>query len=445
MLPNKWEPRFYQLPTLNALDNGILRVANVWHRRAGKDSCALNYTAKAAHTRVGVYWHLLPTQKQAREVVWTNIDKQGRRMIDQAFPKELRKRTLEDEMMIEFKNGSIWKLRGADNFDSNVGANPAGIVFSEYAITDPRAWDYMQPILLENGGWAWFISTPRGKNHWYKMYQNALKDPLWYADFWAADRTGILTAEQIDQVRRTGMSEQRIQQEFYCSFEVENEGSIFGNQMVQAEKEGRITSVPYNASYPVETAWDFGLRDQTAIWFIQRIRNQINFIDFVCDRNKLFPHYLNIVNSKPYSYSRHIAPHDGKRVNYGDGSSLKSIAQNHGINFVDAPKLSVMDGEEAGRAMLSKCWFDEVKCKYGIEALKHHHREYDEEKMVLKQKPVEDWSVDPCDAFRTYAVTPETWGGVPAWAQQLMGNSQMGHNGGPPMQQPYDPLGAYRN
>jgi phage terminase large subunit len=445
-LPNKWAPRHYQLPDLAALDNGKKRVISIWHRRAGKDSAGLNHSARAAHHRVGVYWHLLPTQKQAREVVWTNVDKQGRRMIDQAFPKELRKRTLEDEMMIEFKNGSFWKLRGADNFDSNVGANPAGIVFSEYALTDPRAWDYMRPILLENEGWAWFNTTPRGKNHVFDMLENAKTDPLWHWSVWPVDKTGILTQEQIDQERREGMSEARIQQEYYCRFDVANEGSVFGNQMVQAEKDGRICSVPHDAAYPVETAWDFGLRDQTAIWFIQRVGKEIRFIDFVCDRNKLLPHYLNIVNSKGYSYSRHVAPHDVSRTNYGDGTSIFSIAQNHGVYFTQAPKLKVEDGEEAGRAMLSRCRFDAVKCSYGIKALKHHQREYDEEKKVLKSKPIEDWSIDPCDAFRTYAQTPEAYGGIPQWAQQFTqsGVPSIGHNGGPPMND-YDPLAQFRS
>lgn len=444
-LPNKWNPRFYQLPEFQALDNGIKRVASVWHRRAGKDSCSLNYTAKAAHERVGVYWHLLPTQKQAREVVWTNVDKQGRRMIDQAFPKELRKRTLEDEMMIEFKNGSFWKLRGADNFDSNVGANPAGIVFSEYSITDPRAWDYMRPILLENGGWAWFIFTPRGQNHAYDLFESAKANPLWHTSIWPVDRTGVLTPEQIQEERNSGMAEARIQQEYFCRFDVSNEGSVYGHQMTKAEKEGRVTSIPYDNRHPVETAWDFGLRDSTAIWFIQRVGKEVRFIDYICDRNKLLPYYLSLVHNRGYSYSRHVVPHDGSRTHYGDGSTFASIALNHGILFTQAPKLKVEEGEEAARTLLSRCWFDEVKCAHGIKALKHHHREWDEAAKTLSKLAVHDWSSDPCDAFRTYAVTPEGFGAVPDWARNIGQPGMMGHNGGPPMNSTYDPLGAYRN
>jgi phage terminase large subunit len=437
-LPNNWSPRHYQLPTLAALDSGIKRAISIWHRRAGKDSCALNHAAKSAHKRVGIYWHVLPTQKQARKVVWNNVDKQGRRMIDQAFPKELRKRTLDDEMLIEFKNGSFWQLIGGDNYDSNVGTNPCGVTFSEWAITDPRAWDFIRPILLENEGWSWFITTPRGKNHAYDMRMRAIDDPLWFTDVLTVDQTKVFSAEQIEQERREGMPESRIQQEYYCSFEVANEGTVFGREMGAAEKQERITNVPYDARYPVETAWDFGLRDATAIWFIQRIGKEVRFIDFICDRNKLLPHYLNLVNQRGYSYSRHIAPHDGNRQDFGSGNTFGSIAVQHGITFTYAPKLSVEDGIEAGRALLSRCWFDETKCGYGVKALKHHHREYDEELKVLSKNPVHDWSSDPCDAFRTYAVTPESYGGIPQWATNLLTPTNN------ESQQSYDPLGSYR-
>ncbi len=153
-LPHDWTPRFYQIPVMAYLDGGGTRAMSLWHRRAGKDSAGLNYAAKEMFRRPGVYWHLLPSQRQARKVVWNNVDRQGRRMIDQAFPEALRVRKLSDEMLIEFKNGSVWQLAGADNYDALVGANPVGVVFSEWALTNPQSWDFIRPILMENGGWA---------------------------------------------------------------------------------------------------------------------------------------------------------------------------------------------------------------------------------------------------------------------------------------------------
>src|SRR5690606_19233364 len=215
-LPHQWAPRFYQLPTLRDLDSGKKRAVCVWHRRAGKDSCAINYTAKEAHRRIGVYWHVLPTQKQARKVIWQGIDKQGRRIIDQAFPKELVKRSRDDEMMVEFKNGAIWQLVGGDNYDANVGSNPVGVVFSEWSITDPRAWEYVRPILAENGGWAWFIFTPRGKNHAFEMLEMAKSNPDWHTSLLTVDDTRAISREALQAELDAGMPLEKFRQEFYC-------------------------------------------------------------------------------------------------------------------------------------------------------------------------------------------------------------------------------------
>lgn len=128
-IPYKWKPRKYQMKLWHYLENGGKRAVAVWHRRAGKDSLSLNWTAVAAMQRVGVYWHMLPLQTQARKVVWDAIDKQGRRVIDQVFPKALRKSVNAQEMKIELLNGSIWQCVGSDNYNSLVGANPVGVVF----------------------------------------------------------------------------------------------------------------------------------------------------------------------------------------------------------------------------------------------------------------------------------------------------------------------------
>jgi hypothetical protein len=124
----------------------------VWHRRAGKDSTALNLTATAAMQRVGVYWHMAPTQRQVRKIVWDNIDQQGRRIIDQVWPKDIRTKSNDQEMKIELVNGSIWQCVGSDSYDALVGSNPVGVVFSEFSLADPTAWDYVRPILAQNGG-----------------------------------------------------------------------------------------------------------------------------------------------------------------------------------------------------------------------------------------------------------------------------------------------------
>ncbi|WP_386681852.1 hypothetical protein [Loktanella sp. R86503] len=209
------------------------RGAAVWHRRAGKDSCALNLTARDMFKRVGTYWHLFPEQTQARRAIWNGIDRQGRRIIDQFLPPEVRKRTNAQEMLIETVNGSMWQMAGSDNYDSLVGSNPIGVVFSEWSIANPEAWEYIRPILVENDGWALFIYTPRGRNHGYSTFMRALEADNWFSQSLSVEDTGLVTVQQIEDERQAGMSDAKVRQEFYCSFEAESDDQLIKFGLVQ--------------------------------------------------------------------------------------------------------------------------------------------------------------------------------------------------------------------
>lgn len=201
-LPNEWTPRAYQVPVLKYIDGGGTRAVLKWHRRSGKDDLALHLTAARMFRRVGTYWHVLPSYTQARKAIWDAVDpKKGIRRCDWAFPKILRERTNEQEMKITLKNGSVWQLLGSDNYNELVGTNPVGVVFSEYALCKPEAWSYLSPILEENGGFAIFISTVRGENHFTELYNYAEKTPGWFASRVDADQSGVFTTDQLEKVK----------------------------------------------------------------------------------------------------------------------------------------------------------------------------------------------------------------------------------------------------
>jgi len=415
-LPNDWEARPYQQRFFDYMfEDPPLedkRAITVYHRRAGKDSMALNFTAMATHMRVGTYWHMLPTLNQGRKVVWDGIDKFGRRMIDQAFPKDLRETTHNGEMQIKFKNGSIWQVVGSDNYDSVVGTNPVGVIMSEYAVADPDAWDFIRPILLENHGWAIFPYTPRGKNHGYDLYKMATTNKKWFCELLTVDDTfdnennPIMTPEMILEERNSGMAEELIQQEYFCSFEAAIKGAYYAKQMELARIEKRITDVPYNPDYPVETWWDIGLRDSTVIWFMQDLGTKYHAIDFYEMRGEPFTHYLKYVKEKPYVYSRHIGPHDIEQREYTSGKSRLEVADKHGISFEIAPRMTIKDGIDATRGMLGQVWFDATKCDRGIEALKSYRPKYHEDLKTVGITPIHDWASHPADAFRMGGVSP---------------------------------------
>lgn len=224
-LPFKFSPRVYQLPFLKAWDSGIKRFIIVWHRRSGKDKTVFSHIPKKMFERVGLYLYFLPTYTQAKKVIWTGADKDGFRFLDH-FPKEIIKNINETEMRIELLNGSIVQLVGSDNIDRIVGTNPIGVVFSEYSLMKPKVWEFIRPILAENGGWAVFIFTPRGMNHAWNLLQMALQNPLeWFTQILTAEDTKAISAQVLEQERKE-MPQDLYDQEYMCKF-IEGAGQFF--------------------------------------------------------------------------------------------------------------------------------------------------------------------------------------------------------------------------
>lgn len=415
-MPNDWDCREYQKPAWNYHDSGGKRSVLVWHRRAGKDSFALNFTAAEAIEKVGVYWHMLPTQRQARKVVWDGIDSDGRRVIDQVFPKEIVKSSRSQEMQKELINGSMWQLCGSDNYDALVGSNPVGVVFSEWSLCDPKAWDYVRPILAENGGWAIFIFTSRGKNHGFTMSEMARKNPSWFHsiltvdDTKRPDGTPVITQEAIQEDRDAGMSEDMIQQEYYCSFEVAIPGAYFAKEIASARADKRIGFIPIEPHIDVHTFWDLGISkgNEMVIWFVQAIGKEIRVINHYEADNEPMAHFIGYVNNfakeHNINYGEHHAPHDINVRDLMNGKKRIDTAREMGIVLRAVPRTTDLnDSIEATRRLFARCWFDENRCEKGIAALASYHREFDSKNNVYKNQPVHDWSSNSADAFRQMA------------------------------------------
>jgi phage terminase large subunit len=258
--------RPYQAEFMDYFEQGGKRAVWIIHRRGGKDLTALHTTCRMAHRRVGPYWHVFPTFSQARKSIWEGFTSEGQRILDLAFPAELVKSKNETEMKIELKNGSIWRLIGSDKIEV-VGAGPVGVVFSEYALAKPRAWDLIRPMLAENDGWAAFITTPRGRNHAWERYNDAKNDPRWFCDLKTLPDTKAYDPERtIAEARSSGMPEALIRQEYLCDWAAANVGSIWGDLVESLEKSGGIAEFQH-PSDGVFTSWDLGHTDATAIWF----------------------------------------------------------------------------------------------------------------------------------------------------------------------------------
>ena len=417
-LPNNWRPREYQRSAFNHMIRAEKggRAVCVWHRRAGKDDFCLHLAAVKAHQNIGNYWHMLPEYSQARKAIWDAVNPHtGKRRIDEAFPLELRATTREQEMQIVFKNGSTWQVVGSDSYNKLVGSTPRGVVFSEYSIANPAAWAYIRPILAENGGWAAFIYTPRGRNHGWTMYDQATKNDGWFAQKLTADDTGVFEPAILENERQEFIAtygddegDSFFRQEYHCSFDAALLGAIWGKWIERAETEGRVGLVPVDKFREVFTAWDIGYSDDTAIWFFQLdAGGALRIIDYYSKSGQAAEHYATVLMNRGYNYGRHYLPHDAWSATIqGAGKSVMAQLKAHGLQggFERVPREDVQAGIQAARYILPKCYFDKVKTKDGVECLRNYQRKWDDSRKCFSENPVHDWASHGSDAFRYLAL-----------------------------------------
>ena len=404
---NRFKAREYQADLVDALEKkGFTRLMAIWGRRSGKDICAFNLCIRESLRKIGTIYYMFPTYSQARKVIWDGIMSDGMRILD-FIPLEVIESQNSSEMKIRFVNGSILQLCGSDNYNALMGTNPRGIVFSEYALQDPMAYQFLRPILLANGGWAMFISTPRGKNHLWELYNIAKNNPSdWYCSKLTVEDTGHIPLEVIEREKADGLiSDDLIQQEYYVSFDLGVEGAYYTKYLDRMRLKGQIGAVPWESSFKVHTAWDLGVRDSTTIIFFQTIGQVVRIIDCYENTKHGLEHYVNIIKQKPYTYGKHIAPHDIRVTEWGTGMTRIEKARHLGLSYTIAPDLSIEDGIEAVRSCFSKVWIDEHNCVPLIKALESYRQEYDSKKKIYKSHPLHDWSSNFADAMRYLAIS----------------------------------------
>lgn len=437
-IPHLFSPRSYQIDPMRYIEAGGKRAVTVWHRRAGKDLTWLNVIICEMIRRpfCGTYLAIYPKLTQGRRDCWDAKTSQdsGGRPFRACFPPELVMESSETEMQITLKPmphqrphpipdgrggrkmvGSIFQVMGTDrdSIENLRGINCAGAVFSEYAEQNREAWELIiQPVLAENGGWAAFDFTPKGKNHAYDLYQMAKSNPSWFSSLLTIDDTRrnapgedgshIVSPEYIEQIRAEGIPEEVIQQEYYCDFSGFLKGTIYGDLIVAARKDNRITRVPCHTSYPVGACFDIGRSDGTAIWLYQRIGQEIRFIDYIEDQGKGADFYAHVLqNQKPYMLSRLILPWDAKMKGYSASLSTEEYFQKVLCRRVDiAEKCSIQTGIDMVRRCFSRMFFDEVKCAPGLIHLENYKRKWDDDKNDYSGDPIHDNHSHAADGIR---------------------------------------------
>jgi phage terminase large subunit len=374
----------------------------VAHRRAGKTlaciadvaTCAL--ATKKANAR---YAYIAPYHAQAKAVAWDYLKR---------ITREVATKVSESELQVELGNGSRIRLYGADNPDSLRGLYLDGVVLDEYGDMRPNVWgEIIRPLLTDRKGWAVFIGTPKGKNHFHAIHEGAQRSGEWLSLSLKASETGLIDAAELADARRQ-MTPEQYAQEFECAFDVPALGAIYATELAQAKTDKRITRVTYDGSALVHTAWDLGVGDATAIWFYQAVQGEIHLIDYYEASGKPITHYLGVLAQKPYVYGKHFVPHDAAGRELGTGKSIADMMRAQQVEPTVLKRENVETGINAVRVLFARCWFDADACAVGLDALMNYRRDFNDKLGEFKAAPVHDWASHGADAFRYLAMSAES-------------------------------------
>lgn len=412
--------RDYQKPIVSYFRKWGKRAVKIWHRRAWKDKVDWNICIEMSIRDVWWYAYILPTYAQGKKIIWDSIDKNGKKFRDHV-PPPLMIWDNWTELKVNLANWSFIQVLWSDNIDSLRGISPKWIVFSEYAFQNPTAWEVMRPILAENGWWALFNSTPNGKNHFYDLCKMAElshnTDWNWFYQKLTVEDTRdengkpIVSKEYIEEERRNGMSEEMIQQEYFCSFEVGAIGSYYADLMDKASMEWRICKLPLLDSQ-VDIYFDLWRNDQTAVWFKQNDWQFFNFINYYEDNGKHISKYFDYI--KEYLDKNRLKlwtlyfPHDSTQKHIEAEKSILEIAQetfgSHKVRYIERTR-AVQKDRDAVRAILSRCRFDIDNSKQWIRCLENYKKDWDDVKKVFREEHRHDWASHGADSFRSFAVS----------------------------------------
>lgn len=423
-LPNNWRPRPYQAAAWNYLERGGKLAELVWARRHGKDEVALHRTAVAAFERVANYWHMLPEAAQARKAIWDAVNPHtGKKRIDEAFPPALRRSTRDHEMLIVFLNGSTWQVVGSDNFNSLVGATPAGVVYSEWALANPAARAYLRPIFAENNGWQIFLTTPRGRNHAHTTLRAAQRVMMAGGDAFAqvidARDSGVFTPERLAIELAAYIADfgddygrAKFEQEYYCSFEAANLGAILARSIGIAEKQGRVGDHveydPYGA--PFDITADIGRRDSATWWFWQPKIGGYSVFDYDGGWGIDAEEWCGRLQERIIKYERAGArtalgtiwlPHDARAKTFAaKRSAVEIFVSAFGADHVKiTPASRISDRVNAARVLTPRVEFHETNCEKGLAGLRAWSYEYNEQTKIFSSEPRHDWASHDGDGY----------------------------------------------
>ena len=400
-----YKPREQLLPFHNRSQRYGLMVC---HRRFGKTvGCVGELILRAIYTKKkgAEFAYVGPFRQQAKKIAWSYL-KEFTEGIRQGPPRE-------SDLCITLLNGAKITIYGADNPDTIRGLFFDGVVIDEFGDCRPSLWkEVIYPTLMDRNGWAVFIGTPKGKNHFYKMLQRSQKEDDWFSYVMKSSESGIFSEKELEEAKRE-MGEDSYDREMECSFDASVPGTYYTNIIADLEKTtDNFATYPYNSDLPVSIAADLGFSDSTALWFWQVDDSGPVMIDYEEHTGQKLEFYFDLLDHKGYAYDTIWLPHDAAASTLQTGrSTIEQFAEHYRAKKTRiklVPRLARQHGIDASRMMLPKTRFDSEKCYAGIEALRAYRRQYNEKTQAYADVPMHDWASNGSDAFRYYSLVTDS-------------------------------------
>ena len=380
----------------------------VAHRRAGKTvACVAELIIRAIYTQKqnARYAYIAPYYSQAKQAAWTYL-----KDLAQPFINSL-KDVRESELSVQLINGATIRLYGADNPDALRGTYFDGVILDEFGDCRPSLWGaVILPTLADRKGWAVFIGTPKGKNHFYDIDQRAQQQLDWFQLTLKASTTQILPAQELLEMRAQ-MTDAEYNQELECDFSAAVLGTYYANIIAELERNNQIRNnhPTHDPNQPTHVSADLGYKDSTALWFWQHAPDGLAIIDYEEHHTQPLEFYFDLLRSKPYTYDTIWLPHDAMAKTLQTGRStieqfLDPPPPHQRFPVDKVPNLKVQQGIDAARLVLPYCHFNLDACYAGVEALRAYKRKYDEVKKVMSNTPLHNWASDGADSFRYLAL-----------------------------------------
>jgi len=309
---------------------------------------------------------------------------------------------------IRGRNGTEFSFVGLKNNVSNIKSyEGVDICWVEEAQTTSRlSWNILIPTIRKEGSEIWISFNPELETD--ETYQRFVavppadcitmkvnwSDNPWFPDTLRLEKDSlkIRDEEAYNQVWE-GLCRQTV------------DGAIFAKEMQQAEKDGRICRVPYDATKPVHAVFDLGWSDSTAIWFLQFVGMETRLIRYIEDSQKTISYYLATMQTYGYVYDKIWLPHDAENKTLAAaGRSIDDIVRAAGYKTEIMPRVPILDSINAARTIFPNCYFDREHTADGLACLRHYRYEVDPDTGQFSRNPLHDHYSHGADAFRYIAL-----------------------------------------